>query len=135
MMKRYVVDTQCLVWFLSRDRRLPKSARRAFDAAQEGAAQILAPSICLVECLFLFQRQRIAVAVMDMLLNLTEAPDAPIVVVSLDMATVRAVQDFGPAVIPELADRIIAATARALGLPLLTTDQSIIASGLVQVID
>jgi len=45
----------------------------------------------------------------------------------------RAVRDFGPSAVPELADRIIAATARALNLPLLTTDPAIAASGLVQV--
>jgi predicted nucleic acid-binding protein len=43
------------------------------------------------------------------------------------------VADFGPAAVPELADRIIAATARALNLPLLTTDPAIVASGLVKV--
>ena len=93
-MKRYVVDTQCLVWFLSKDRRLPKATRRTFDAAEQGKAQILAPSICLVECLFLLQRQRIAAAVMDELLKLPETPDAPLFVVSLDMAVVHAMQDF-----------------------------------------
>ena len=41
--------------------------------------------------------------------------------------------DFGPAAVPELADRIIAATPRALYLPLLTTDPAIEASGLVKV--
>ena len=52
----------------------------------------------------------------------------------LDMAVVRAVHDFGPAAIPELADRIIAATARALDVPLLTTDPVIAASNLVRVL-
>jgi predicted nucleic acid-binding protein len=49
------------------------------------------------------------------------------------MAVVRAMHDFGPAVVPELPDRIIAATARALNLPLLTTDPLIEESGLVKV--
>jgi predicted nucleic acid-binding protein len=49
------------------------------------------------------------------------------------MAVVRALSDFGPAAIPEIADRIIAATARALDLPLLTTDPVIGESKLVKV--
>lgn len=28
-MKRYVSDTQCVLWYLARDRRLPKPARAA----------------------------------------------------------------------------------------------------------
>ncbi len=50
------------------------------------------------------------------------------------MNVVQAVTDFGPVSVPELADRVIAATARALGLPLLTTDPAIAESGLVEVI-
>jgi len=64
---------------------------------------------------------------------LSDAPDAGVRVVPLDLAVARAVRDFGPSAVPELADRIIAATARALNLPLLTTDPAIAASGLVQV--
>jgi len=48
---------------------------------------------------------------------------------------VRAVGDFGPAAVPELPDRIIAATARALDIPLLTTDPAVAASGLVKVLE
>ena len=55
-------------------------------------------------------------------------------VVPLDMNVVQAVTDFGPASVPELADRVIAATARALGLPLLTVDPAIVESALVKVI-
>ena len=67
------------------------------------------------------------------LMALSDAPTSSICVVPLDLAVARAVSDFGPAAVPELADRIIAATARALNLPLLTTDPAIVASGLVKV--
>lgn len=134
-MKRYIVDTQCLVWYLARDRRLPRNARSALDTAKEYAAQILVPSVVLVEALFLLQRQRIDASILARLMSLPEAQDAPVYVVPLDMAVVRAMQDFGPAAVPELADRIIAATARALNLPLLTVDHAIAASGLVEVIN
>jgi predicted nucleic acid-binding protein len=66
-------------------------------------------------------------------MTLTEEPDASICVVPLDMAVVRAAKDFGPAAVPEMPDRIIAATARALDVPLLTTDPAIAESGLVKV--
>ena len=70
---------------------------------------------------------------MDQLLQLSEEPDASMCVVPLDMNVVNAVTDFGPASVPELADRVIAATARAFGLPLLTVDPAIAESGLVKV--
>ena len=133
-MKRYVSDTQCIVWYFADDtHRLPRAARSAFAAADEGRAQILVPSIVLVEVVFLAQRQRVAQSVLERLFALSDAPDATIYVTPLDLAVARAVADFGPSAVPELADRIVAATARALNLSLLTTDPAIEASGLVKV--
>jgi PIN domain nuclease of toxin-antitoxin system len=133
-MKCYVSDTQCIIWYFTEDeRRMPKAARVAFKAVGDGTAQVLVPSIVLVEALFLAERQRVPRAILTELMALSDAPTSSICVVPLDLAVARAVSDFGPAAVPELADRIIAATARALNLPLLTTDPAIAASGLVKV--
>ncbi len=133
-MRKYVTDTQCLLWYLADDRRLPRAPGRAFIAADNGDAQILVPSIVLVETIFLAQRQRVNANTLAQVLQLREDPADSITVVPLDIAVVHAVADFGPAAVPELADRVIAATARSLGLPLLTVDHAISSSGLVQVI-
>ncbi len=134
-MKRYVADTQCILWYLNNDRHLPRVFQAVFAAAESGRAQILIPSIALVEAIFLLQRQRISETVVAQLLALSEETDATLCVVPLDMAVIRALKDFGPAAIPEMPDRIIAATARALDVPLLTTDPEIAASGLVQALE
>jgi len=118
---------------VTQDRRLPKIARTAFEQAKEGIAQILVPSIVLVEVVFLAERQRVPRPILAQLMALSDMPSAGICVIPLDLTVARAVADFGPSAVPELADRIIAATARALNLPLLTTDPAIIASGLVEV--
>ena len=133
-MKRYVTDTQCLLWHMGQDRHLPKAMKSIFDASEDGRVQVLVPSMVLIETVFLMQRQRVKQAVLDQLLLLSEEPDASICVVPLDMSVVQAAIDFGPASVPELADRVIAATARALGLPLLTVDPAIVESGLVEVV-
>jgi predicted nucleic acid-binding protein len=134
-MRRYVADTQCILWYFANDRRLPRAARAAFDTAEKGYAQILIPTIALVEALFLFQRQRVPETVLSQMMALAEDPDASLCIVPLDMVVVRAVSGFGPAAVPELPDRIVAATARALGVPLLTTDSAIAESGLVEVVE
>ena len=60
-MKRYVTDTQCLIWHLADDeRRMPHAARVAFRAAEDGTAQILVPTMALAEAMFLSQRRRIS---------------------------------------------------------------------------
>ncbi len=132
--KRYVTDTQCLLWYLAEDRRLPRSARPVFRAAEEGRAQIIVPSIVLVEAIFLLQRQRIPDAIVTQLLALSEQKDANFYVAPLTMAIIKAVAEFGPAAIPDLPDRIIAATARVFDIPLITTDHVIAESELVRIL-
>jgi predicted nucleic acid-binding protein len=90
------------------------------------------PALFWSKPLFLAERQRVPRAILAELMALSDALTSSICVVPLDLAVARAVNDFGPAAVPELADRIIAATARALNLPLLTTDPAIVASGLVK---
>ena len=118
----------------TRDRRLSRQARKIFESAEEGYVQILVPSIVLVEAVFLMQRRRIAEAQVSKLFELSEDAEASICVVPLDIAVAQAVGDFGPVAIPDMPDRIIAATARALNLPLITVDPIITDSELVEVI-
>ena len=66
---------------------------------------------------------------------MSEAEEGNFVLVPLDLAVIRAVAEFGPAVVPELPDRVIAATARMLDLPLMTVDPEIIGSRLVKVLE
>ena len=106
-MKRYVVDTQGILWHLAEDRHLSRRARKILDYAEEGYAQVLVPSIVLVEAIFLMQRQRIPEAQVSKLFELSEDVEASICVVPLDMAVAQAVSDFGPAAIPDMPDRII----------------------------
>jgi len=133
-MKRYVVDTHSIIWHLTQDRHLSRRVRKILDSADEGYAQVLVPSIALVEAVFLVQRQRVPATALSALFALSESKDASIRVMPLDMTVARTVGDFGPAAIPEMPDRIIAATARALGVPLITADPAIAASSLVDVV-
>ena len=134
-MKQYVSDTQCLIWYLAKHRRLPRRVRAVFEAGKQGNAQALVPSICLIETLYLLQRQRVKANVVRAVMAHPETHDAAIFVVPLDMKVANAVADFGPAVVTDLPDRVIAATARAYGLPLLSTDHAIAESGMVEVIN
>ena len=133
-MKPHVTDTHSIVWHLTRSRKLSRRARRVFQAADEGNGQILVPTIVLVEAVFIAERRRMSTDLVDWLFNLHSSTTENYRLVPLDGRVVQYIRDFGPASVPEMADRIIAATARSLHLPLLTADAAITASGLVQVV-
>lgn len=133
-MRQYVADTHALLWYLADDKRLSRAARRAFGEAENGHAHIVIPSVVLVEAVLLMQRQRVPEDTLRKVLALSDDPAANIYVVPLDVAVAREFASFGPVAIPELPDRIIAATARYLGAPLLTADPAIAETDLVQVV-
>jgi PIN domain nuclease of toxin-antitoxin system len=133
-MRSYVTDTHSIVWHLTNSRKLSKRASQIFRAADEGRAQVLVPAIVLVEAVFIADRQRMSAELVDWLFDLRENEIESYQLVPLNQRTVQHIRDFGPAAVPELADRIIAATARALNLPLLTADPTISESDLVQVV-
>jgi PIN domain nuclease of toxin-antitoxin system len=132
-MTAFVSDTHAIVWYLSGNKRLSSRARTIFEKGNAGYNQIVVPSIVLVETILLVQRARIDQAIVNRLLAI-ENPIDSIYIYPLHKGVIRALNQFGPAAIPELADRIIAATALYLDMPLLTVDESILASKLVKTV-
>ncbi len=133
-MKDFVADTHTVIWYLSGNKRLSRKARAIFQKASAGHSHVVIPSIVLVETIFLVQRERFDKKIVKTLLSLTENPDDGIYIYPLNKVVVQALSHFGPVAIPELADRIIAATALHLDLPLLTVDPSIRASKLIRTV-
>lgn len=131
-MRDYVADTHAVIWYLAKDKHLSRRARSAFLKAKAGYGHVVIPSIVLVESIFLVQRRRADEEVIKVMLALSEDPTAGIYIYPLNIAVVRALSHFGPATIPELPDRIIAATALHLSLPLLTADSAIQSSESVE---
>jgi predicted nucleic acid-binding protein len=133
-MRNLVADTHAVIWYFAKDKRLSRKARTAFLKAKAGYGRVVIPSIVLVETIFLVQRRRANEEVVKVVLDLSENPTAGIYVYPLNKAVAQALSHFGPAAIPELPDRIIAATAFHLGLPLLTADLAIQSSDLIETI-
>ena len=127
-MTQFVTDTHPLIWYSqSLPKKLGRRARRAFEKAEAGQAVVYVPTMVLVESLEL---------VRSGLVNLTLLPDDWIAAlfdtggfVEADLTTDVILAAHELYAIPERADRLIAATARSLGLPLITRDQTIAAAG------
>ena len=133
-MKRYVTDTHALVWHLQSSPKLSATARTIFHETDAGQCQIVVPTIVLVELVFMAERKRIAPEMVARAFGALTPDSANYRIAPLDVATVRTLQTIDRTDIPEMPDRIIAATAKRLHVPLITYDKMILMSNAVSVI-
>lgn len=123
----YVIDTVALVLRLE-SRQMGNQAQQKFMDAEQGLARLYVPTMVFAEILYLAERKRITCSLADIHTYLNRFPTC--VEAPLTLAITFAAQRVTD--IPELHDRLIAATAFHLHLPLLTNDTKIIASRHVQ---
>lgn len=129
-MTDYVTDTHALIWYLENSPRLGSEARAAFDACDQGEASIYVPTICLVEIIYLIEKERIPEDMFVLLEEELKAGTSGLVLTDLNADVVKEIKNVNRDDVPDLPDRIIAAIALSLKLPLITRDRKIQASGL-----
>ncbi len=129
-MAAVVVDTHAVVWYLLKDPRLSKVAEAALDAATGDGDPIYVPSICLVEITYLVEKGRLPARARQILADALDGPDDPFALKALDREVADALPRVPRAEVPDLPDRLIAATALVLGLPLISRDGRIRAAQL-----
>ena len=128
-----VTDTHALIWYLQNDTRLSPAASQYFTDCEHDGGQIHVPTICVVEIVYLSEKGRIPALTLNHLLAELNDPDTVVKVVGLDLPIVMEMKTIGRTVIPDMPDRIIAATAKHLNLPLISCDTKIQMSGLTTV--
>ena len=127
-MNDVIADTHGLIWYLSGDSKLSTTAREAFDNTLNGKFSIFFSAISLVEALYLVEKNRIPSIALSRLYELIEDSNSGINLVPVNIEIVKLMQAIPREVVPEMPDRIIAATALHLGCPLVTRDTKIQAS-------
>lgn len=127
---RAAFDTHALIWYLLSDSRLSIVALSLLDEIFQGGDSVGIPSICLVEIVYLVEKRRVPDLTLDLIQRELRERDRFFVVVPLDEQIALHVADIDRLTVPELPDRVIAATALHLGVPLITRDHKIHASGI-----
>ena len=122
MSDRYVLDTHALFWYLVNSPQLSESAKRVIAVAFAGEATLILSPIVLLE---LYGLARKVKAPFDFAAELELFEQPPFLIEPIASADLRLLDRLSG--IPELHDRLIAATAMRLNAPILTRDPQITA--------
>ncbi|HAX78159.1 MAG TPA: VapC toxin family PIN domain ribonuclease [Cyanobacteria bacterium UBA11372] len=133
-MTSVVTDTHALIWYIFDLERLSEAALTAFEQAINAGNPIYVSAISIVEISYLVERGRLAEEVLTRILNALDDPNVGIVLAPLDRNVTAMIRQIDRATVPDMPDRIIAATALCLALPLVTRDLRIQALTNIQTI-
>ena len=124
-MSDVVTDTHGIIWYLEDSPKLSTEANKIFNACDRGELFIYVPTICLVEMVYLAEKGRIPLHLQNKLESELQEGNSGLVVADLTLDIVKRLPDIPRSAIPDMLDRIIAATALQLGLPLISRDRKI----------
>ena len=109
--------------YLSDSKQLSPTARLIITTEEKNGESIFVSAISLVEVIYLAERGRLPLTALQSLENALGDPMGSMVLAPLDAAVAKAVQKISRITVPDMPDRIIAATAVHLNADLGTRDR------------
>ena len=123
-----VIDTHAVIWYLSSDPRLSKTAQAEIDTTARRGKQVAVSTISIVEMTYLVEKGRIPSSALAQLLSAMSDPSSVLVAADMTIGIAQALSRVDRSHVPDMPDRIIAATAVHLGVPIISRDSQITAS-------
>lgn len=124
-MPAVVADTHVTVWYLLEPQKLSQNATATLEAAEAAGDPIYVSAISLVEVTYLVEKGKLPEEALTRLRSALTDPEAAFVAAPLDFAIAQALQQIPRDTVPDMPDRIIAATALHRNLPLVSRDREI----------
>ena len=132
-MIRVVADTHALLWYLYNDARLSATAMAFMDGIDQAGEQIAISSITLAEMVYLIEKGKIPTPAFERIVAALELPNATLVEVPFDRAIASVMRQIDRGQVPDLPDRIVAATAIHCSVPVVSRDRKIRASSVTTI--
>lgn len=123
-----VADTHAVIWYLANDSRLGAKAKATFEEASRNGDQIAVSTITLVEIVYLVEKGRIPAERFTQLMSALDDSHSVLVAYALTPAIGRTLSRVDREQVPDMPDRIIAATGLHLGVPVISRDGKIVSS-------
>ena len=124
-MNGLVADTHAVLWFLANESRLSAVADAAMTETIESGGSVVVCTITLVEVAYLVEKRRIDANAFDLVARALSDSDSGVLLAPLDFSVADRLRLIPRVSVPDMPDRIIAATALHLDLPLISRDRKI----------
>ena len=124
-MRVAVADTHAVVWYVFNDPRLSPGARQVLEQAMANNDLVGVASISLAEIVYLIDKGRIHGATLTRVVAALGRRRSVLGEVPFTRSIALAMLGVPRAAVPDMPDRIIAATVLHLGVPLISRDPKI----------
>ncbi len=128
-MRGALLDTHVLVWHLAASPELSPRAVAVMDKSVQAGKPLFVSVVSVLELIYLVEKGRLPKETLERCVSTLSDVDSDIFPVAFDMAMALAARQIPRSEVPDMPDRIIAATALHLGVPLITRDGNIRKSG------
>ena len=123
-----MADTHALLWHLLEPSQLSERAISSLRGAIRAGETIYASTISIIEVCYLVEKHRLPPETFDNLVLAFHDVEVSLMLLPVDEDVALAIERIPRDAVPDLPDRIIAATALTHNLPLVTADHKIRAS-------
>ena len=126
MTSSLVVDTQSVIWTLTDPSQLSNPAKTALQTAEATPGATLFMSvITIIEIVYLIEKWKFPPSLLSIVLSVLDDATTCWQVLPVDERIARGIDGIPRAIVPDMPDRIIAATALVHHLPLISSDAQI----------
>lgn len=123
-----VADTHALLWYMYDDDRLSTRVSELINDAESAGNRIGFSVMSLIEVTYLQEKNRIPQRTLTHIESTISDPNTVLLELPIDRLIAMSVEQVDRVQVPELPDRVIAATAMVYRVPLLSRDGMITAS-------
>lgn len=125
-----ILDTHTAIWYFQGAKDLSSAALRIIRRELDRRNVIYISAISLVETIYLVERGRLPREALHRLRAGVTDTSAGFFVRPVDENVADKIHEIPWSAVPDMPDRIIAATALQLGIPLITRDQRLQSAGI-----
>ncbi len=120
-----VIDTHTAIWYFANSPEMSALATQTIDNAVANGDTVILSAISIVEIIYLIDKGKLVPQTLSWLMQYLKLPNSSFITQDLTEEIAQTLAQIPRSIVSDMPDRIIAATALHLSLPLVTKDRKI----------